>query len=102
MIDGTIRSRSPSTIANTRSMLKRPPTPILRSLPMHPRKHVHPFPARMAPEVALDKIELLTDPGATVLDPMCGSGTVVRLASDAERFGIGVDLDPLAVIITRT
>src|SRR2546423_8142009 len=66
------------------------------------RKHVHPFPARMAPEIALDKIDLLTDPGATVLDPMCGSGTVVRLAAEHERVGIGVDLDPLAVIITRT
>ena len=66
------------------------------------RKHVHPFPARMAPEIALDKIEQLTAPGATVLDPMCGSGTVVRLATESNRAAIGVDLDPLAVIITRT
>jgi ribosomal protein L11 methylase PrmA len=66
------------------------------------RKHVHPFPARMAPEIALGKIDLLTRPGATVLDPMCGSGTVVRLAAEQGRVGIGVDLDPLAVIITRT
>jgi SAM-dependent methyltransferase len=66
------------------------------------RKHVHPFPARMAPEIALGKIDLLTKPGATVLDPMCGSGTVVRLAAEHRRVGIGVDLDPLAVIITRT
>lgn len=56
----------------------------------------------MAPDLALDKIEQLTAPGATVLDPMCGSGTVVRLAAERERVGIGVDLDPLAVIITRT
>ncbi len=33
---------------------------------------------------------------------MCGSGTVVRLAGEAERCGIGADVDPLAVIITRT
>lgn len=66
------------------------------------RKHVHPFPARMAPEIALGKIDLLTKPGATVLDPMCGSGTVVRLAAEHGRVGIGADLDPLAVIITRT
>lgn len=56
----------------------------------------------MAPEVALAKIEQLTKPGATVLDPMCGSGTVVRLATESKRAAIGVDLDPLAVIITRT
>jgi SAM-dependent methyltransferase len=66
------------------------------------RKHVHPFPARMAPEIALGKIDLLTKRGDMVLDPMCGSGTVVRLAAEHERIGIGVDLDPLAVIITRT
>lgn len=66
------------------------------------RKHVHPFPARMAPELALDKIELLAKRGATVLDPMCGSGTVVRLAAESGRAAIGVDLDPLAVIITNT
>jgi len=56
----------------------------------------------MAPDLALDKIKLLTKPGATVLDPMCGSGTVVRLAAESKRVAIGVDHDPLAVIITRT
>jgi SAM-dependent methyltransferase len=56
----------------------------------------------MAPEIALAKIDLLTKPGATVLDPMCGSGTVVRLAAQHQRIGIGVDIDPLAVRITRT
>lgn len=56
----------------------------------------------MAPEIALGKIDLLTKPGGRVLDPMCGSGTVVRLAAEHNRKGIGVDLDPLAVIITRT
>ena len=55
----------------------------------------------MAPEVALDKIRLLTKPGDVVLDPMCGSGTVVRLAADQNRYAIGADLDPLAVLITR-
>lgn len=63
-------------------------------------RHIHPFPARMAPEVALAKIELLTKPGHVVLDPMCGSGTVIRVAAEQGRRGIGADLDPLAVIIT--
>jgi DNA modification methylase len=56
----------------------------------------------MAPDVALDKIESLTAPGAVVLDPMCGSGTVPRLAADEERKAIACDMDPLAVMITRT
>ena len=63
---------------------------------------IHPFPARMAPEVALDKIESLTTPGAVVLDPMCGSGTVPRLAGEEGRRSIASDVDPLAVMITRT
>ena len=66
------------------------------------RRHVHPFPARMAPDVALEKIENLTSPGAVVLDPMCGSGTVLRLASAEQRKAVGCDVDPLAVIITRS
>lgn len=66
------------------------------------RRYLHPFPARMAPEVALQKISLLTARGDVVLDPMCGSGTVVRLAADEGRKAIGVDLDPLAILITRS
>ncbi len=56
----------------------------------------------MAPDLALGKIEQLTKRGETVLDPMCGSGTVVRLAVESGRAAIGVDLDPLAVIITNS
>lgn len=65
------------------------------------RRHLHPFPARMAPEVALNKIRLLTQQDDLVLDPMCGSGTVVRLAAEQGRRSIGADLDPLAIFITR-
>ena len=61
---------------------------------------VHPFPARMASEVALDALVGLT-PGSTVLDPMCGSGVVVRKAIDAGHVGIGLDIDPLAVLMTK-
>lgn len=33
---------------------------------------------------------------------MCGSGTVVRLAAEAGCVAIGADVDPLAVLLTRT
>lgn len=55
----------------------------------------------MAPDVALSKIQDLTTDGSVVLDPMCGSGTVPRLALEAHRQVIACDLDPLAVLITR-
>jgi hypothetical protein len=56
----------------------------------------------MAPDVALQKIEELTEDGAVVLDPMCGSGTVPRLALLERRQAIASDVDPLAILITRT
>ena len=63
-------------------------------------KHVHPFPARMAPEIALEKIQYLNS-GQTVLDPMAGSGMVLSQAVRCGIDAIGVDLDPLAELISR-
>ncbi|MCH4272822.1 MAG: hypothetical protein LKF92_13895 [Kerstersia gyiorum] len=63
-------------------------------------KHIHPFPARMAPEIALEKIKTLK-PGQTVLDPMVGSGMVLSQAVRNGINAIGVDLDPLAELISR-
>ncbi|MGR9168607.1 hypothetical protein [Rhizobium sp. KDH_Rht_773_N] len=63
-------------------------------------KHIHPFPARMAPEIALEKIQSL-NPGQTVLDPMTGSGMVLSQAVRSGINAIGVDLDPLAELISR-
>lgn len=61
---------------------------------------IHPFPARMAPELA--SRSLATVPGGgLVLDPMCGSGTVARAAVEAGLRCIGTDVDPLAVLMAR-
>ena len=61
---------------------------------------VHPFPARMASEVAFKAFEGLSA-GSTVLDPMCGSGVVVRRALDAGHTSLGFDIDPLAVLMAK-
>lgn len=63
-------------------------------------KTIHPFPARMAPELALSALASLPK-GSTVLDPMSGSGTVLRQAGDAGHKGIGFDMDPLAVLMSK-
>jgi len=63
-------------------------------------KHIHPFPARMAPELALAALKGIGS-GSVVLDPMSGSGTVLRQASLAGHQAIGFDLDPLAVLISQ-
>ncbi len=63
-------------------------------------KPIHPFPARMAPEAINGWISDLT-PNSTVLDPMCGSGVVLRQAMLAGHKTVGFDLDPLAVLMTQ-
>lgn len=63
---------------------------------------IHPFPARMAPEIALDCIPKAESGRARkILDPMCGSGTVLSVAVQRGHHATGVDLDPLAILMTR-
>lgn len=61
---------------------------------------VHPFPARMAPELALNSLVALPA-NSVVLDPMAGSGTVLRQALSLGHTAIGFDMDPLAVLMSR-
>lgn len=62
---------------------------------------IHAFAAKFPPQLPRTFIERLTHPGATVLDPMMGSGTTVLEAALLGRRAIGVDLDPLAVRVSR-
>ena len=61
---------------------------------------IHPFPARMAPDIALSAIPEKDEQLLTVLDPMCGSGTVLSAALERGHHAIGVDIDPLAVMMS--
>ncbi len=64
------------------------------------RAHVHGFhsyPARMHPLTARRLVEAFCDPNDTVLDPFCGSGTVLVEARLTGRRALGVDANPLAV-----
>jgi DNA modification methylase len=70
---------------------------IYGALGRHP---VHPFPARMAPEIVCNLIRKSPRP-IRVLDPMMGSGTVVALARSQHHYAFGVDIDPLAALISR-
>ena len=63
-------------------------------------KSIHPFPARMAPELALANLSNLPAQ-QVVLDPMAGSGTVLRQASSLGHQALGFDMDPLAVLMSR-
>jgi DNA modification methylase len=69
------------------------------------RNPIHPFPARMAPGIALEALGGCKRP-LRVLDPMAGSGTVLAVARSKGHRAFGTDLDPLAVLLagvwTRT
>ncbi len=71
------------------------------ALPKHLRP-VHPFPARMAPELVWDELPNHRSPQLRVLDPMAGSGTTLVTAKLRGHEAIGYDRDPLAVLIARS
>jgi adenine-specific DNA methylase len=65
---------------------------------------VHPFPARMASEIALRRLPRarVAAPKKVILDPMMGSGTIPVMAALRGHLATGFDLDPLALLIART
>ncbi|MFO7179271.1 MAG: DNA methyltransferase [Pseudomonadota bacterium] len=66
--------------------------------------HVHGFhsyPARMHPDTAGALARALSPERGTVLDPFCGSGTVLVAARELGRVALGSDLNPLAVRLAR-
>lgn len=67
---------------------------------MKRRKTVHPFPARMGDDIVDMAVSGLS-PDSLVLDPMCGSGTTLVRAVMAGHRAIGIDSDPLAVLVSK-
>lgn len=68
------------------------------------RAHVHGFhsyPARLHPVVARRALEAFAPAGGTVLDPFCGSGTVLVEARLRGLRAIGTDVNPLAIRLAK-
>ncbi len=68
------------------------------------RRHLHGFhsyPARLHPSTAHHLISNLSGVGQTVLDPFCGSGTVLLEASLLARECLGTDVNPLSVELVK-
>ena len=68
------------------------------------RAHVHGFhayPARAHPVTARRLVDAFAPAKGLVLDPFCGSGTILIEAMLAGRNAVGTDLNPLAVMLAR-
>ena len=74
---------------------------------------LHAYPARMIPQIAHRLIERYSQPYDLVLDPFCGSGTVLTEAllmrshyhgkpePDSPRNAVGNDINPLALLLAK-
>jgi len=63
----------------------------------------HPYPAKFIPQIPHRLIELYA-PGKDdkILDPFCGSGTTLVEAKLMGRLSMGIDTNPLAVMISKS
>lgn len=63
---------------------------------------IHPYPAKFIGEIPRAFLSNLPIPaGTAVLDPFCGSGTTLLEAQRAGLKSVGVDLNPIACLISR-
>ncbi len=62
---------------------------------------IHPYPAMMIPQVAGRLIDLYAKPKAVVLDPFCGSGSVLLEAFIRGYDSYGIDINPLSLLISK-
>lgn len=63
--------------------------------------NLHPYPAKFIPQIPNTLIQELSSVGDTVADIFCGSGTTLLEALQLKRHAIGIDANPLAVLISR-
>jgi len=70
--------------------------------PSRPYTHpIHPYPAMMIPQVAGRLLDGYGKRNAVVLDPFCGSGTVLLEAVVRGHNAYGIDINPLSLLISK-
>lgn len=61
----------------------------------------HSYPAMVPDELAVDMAAQIVNPGNRVLDPFCGSGRLLFAAASFGARCVGLDVNPLACLITE-
>lgn len=61
----------------------------------------HSYPARFIPQIPLSFVKLFSKEKETILDPFCGCGTTLVEALLNNRNSIGIDYNPLGVLISQ-
>jgi len=63
---------------------------------------IHPYPAKFISDIPRALIDSLgVQPGTAVFDPFCGAGTTLVVAQEMGIPSIGIDLNPIACLISR-
>ena len=63
---------------------------------------IHPYPARFINDIPNNLIEIIgCKDGTVILDPFCGSGTTLVEAQRHNIKSIGIDLNPIACLISK-
>lgn len=62
---------------------------------------IHWHPCRFVSQIPAALIGLLSDPGDLVVDPYCGSGTTLVEAQRLGRRSLGIDINPVAILLAR-
>ncbi|OCQ94355.1 hypothetical protein BCD67_06785 [Oscillatoriales cyanobacterium USR001] len=62
---------------------------------------LHPYPAKFIPQIPNALIKEFSNPGETVADIFCGSGTTLVEALTLNRNTIGIDANPIACLISE-
>jgi SAM-dependent methyltransferase len=62
---------------------------------------LHPYPARMVPQIAHRLLKMYAQKNDVVLDPFCGSGGVLVEARLAGLNSVGIDINPLACLLAE-
>lgn len=62
---------------------------------------IHRYSGKFIPQVAARAIQLVTERGDLILDPYVGSGTTLVEAAIGGRRAVGIDVNPLAIMIAK-